>query len=114
MKNYILIIRADTNDGDYITDYQIADQEKLDLIIKIAKQLMNAKRNSAHGEDSFSWPTSEYARFTPLELYGDEINVDYLDLIDWMVPFGEFGVHTVESIRYFELASEETLILKGE
>jgi len=104
MKKYIYI-KADTNDGDYISSKNEITDNELELIKPVIEQLI--KRRNKLNEDkvnnwnefSHNWVTSEYADSTPTDMYVDNglLTQKQVSLFDRFVPYGEYGVHTVES-----------------
>jgi len=103
MTKYI-IIKADTNDGDYITEKNKITDAQIDfykLIIEIIKK--------HHGD----WHTGDQGDIE--EDYAEEIekgivNLNDLESFSEFVPFGEYGTHTIESIEILEVANEYKLL----
>lgn len=98
----LVIIKADTNDADYIhsirknlTKKEIGILEKAAPIIK------------ANGGE---WPNSEYADSTPLELYDGQLTEEEIDYINDICPYGEYGIHSIESITIYQVESETRLL----
>lgn len=98
-KKYI-IIEGDSNDADYIMDMnEISDKE----IIEILPMIEAIKSKSNDGECQHNFPSSEYSEGSVEELYG---NVMGFKLFDDFVPYGEFGLHTITSIKIVKVIEE--------
>jgi hypothetical protein len=97
----LLIIKADTNDGDYIHTICKIDEKEEALIRKVAKLLHSGHHN---------WETSEYCDERPEEMYKDVLTQEEIETFDEYVPYGEHGVHTIASIRILEVTSDEDLL----
>lgn len=101
MKKY-LIITADTNDGDYVTQKTLITDDKLELLKPMIEAVKNCKEN-------YNYETGEMISETE---GADEIykNVPNFDLFDSCVPHGEYGIHTIESIELLEVINEQKLL----
>jgi len=103
MKN-LLIIKGDTNDGDYIHRITFIDEEELKLIVKVAG-LIKEEDNGKH------WPTGEQSNGTEIdEMYGDKLTGEELDKFEGYVPRGEYGIHTIESIEVHRVVETNKLL----
>lgn len=103
MKKYI-IIKADTNDGDYITNQSIITDEKIE-------QLKTALSKIKDSNYSLSWGTGDMLEEDndPNILY-PELTPAEFNLIENYIPHGEYGIHTIESIDILEVINEEKLL----
>lgn len=103
MKKYI-IIKADTNDGDYVTKKsEISDKliEELKPIIAII--------NEQHGDWSTRWEVDDEDELAE-NVYKNVLTEDQIELFNDYVPNSELGVHTIESIEILEVANEIKLL----
>ena len=100
-----LIIEADTNDGDYITEKQaIATEEELEDIKRIVEVIRNCKKRH-------NWPNGECARDGELEaLYDGLLSPNEIDFFSQYVPNGEYGIHTIVSVEILVVSEEITLL----
>jgi len=90
-----LNITADTNDADYLKETWIIKQEQLDRLMP----LIEALKAKGH----YNWVTSEYGQDPrPMEMYSD-IDIEVLEEFMDHVPCGEYGVHTITSVRVRKL-----------
>lgn len=101
MEKY-LVIKADTNDGDYITRITKVEDTFLEKYKELIKGIKNCK--FAH-----NWPSSEYEDDTVETLYS-EFDLDLVENFAYYVPHGEYGVHTIESIKILNVESTEELL----
>lgn len=110
MKKYIIIM-ADTNDADYVSE----KTEITDGDIELIKPIIEAIKK--HPEDKNGWgahhnyETGEVVRKASAQkLYG---HLDNFDLFDGLVPSGDPnypGVHTIKSIQILEVVNEINLL----
>lgn len=101
MKKYIYI-KADTNDGDYISTITLIKEEDLKQLMPVIEAI---KANSR----SHNWGVGEYAD-TQLEEQYPNINFKLLEWFNEYVPYGEYGVHTIETIEIYEVTSKTVLL----
>lgn len=99
MQKYI-IVKADTNDGDYttkktkITDTQI---ESLKPILEVIKT-----------KDS-NWASRDQGDIR--SIYSeDELSNSQIDMMNLLIEHQEYGVHTIESVEILEVANEYRLL----
>lgn len=112
MKKYI-IITADTNDGDYITEKSEITDEVIEAIKPIIEQFKIRKKKLEETKDwnnwRHNWETSEYGRLgDPKKMYVDKglLTQEQVDIFNEFVPHGENGIHTVESIEILVVQEE--------
>lgn len=106
---YELVITADTNDADYITSTNTVTMAEIEAIMPVIEAIKQFNANVKEWNDRHNWPTSEYADSSPEELYPD-LDEDLLNKFGDYVPYGENGVHTIESIEYYPLPEKTKLI----
>jgi len=99
MSSYLLIVKADTNDADYIEGTTIVDETELETI-KVVLAAIKA------GRHSHNWPRHEYVDETPEELY-PELTEKQIDMFSDCVPRGENGTHSVDSVEYYEVIGDK-------
>ena len=97
-----IIVKADTNDADYITEESIIESDgelaRLKHILEVIK--VNGSR----------WETSEYGDSKPEEFYADLLSEDDIEWFKGFVPYGEHGVHTIESVKLYVIIQEVRLL----
>ena len=107
MGKYILI-RADANDADYITEKSPITDEQIELIkpvieqLKIRRDKLNEDLHKNWNKWRHNWSTSEFGRHdNPTKMYveSDLLTKEQVDLFGEFVPYGEYGVHTIDSIE---------------
>jgi len=98
----LIIITADTNDADYISSHHYITQEELPRLISILKVIRNLKHE-------YNWDNSDYTDQTPQDMYQGSLSVEDIDWFDGLVPFGENGIHMIESIKLYHVINENTL-----
>lgn len=122
MKKYI-VIKADTNDGDYvsekseITDYQIEQIKPLIEAIKNFQPYVGyTKRNNDPWTHSHNFPIGELVRDDlgekdAWEYYGSQgFSEELLEIFYEFLPSSEFGIHTIESIGILIVQDEIKLL----
>lgn len=102
MTKYILI-RADTNDADYIEELNIISDTQVDIIIDILSKI------NKDSSGTISWKTLDVADEELWEQH-PELTVEECEILDTYVPSGEYGIHTIESIEIYEVKSIQTLL----
>lgn len=94
MQKFILIT-ADTNDGDYISNVSPISDEEIELFRPIIEVINNYPRGH-------NWPNSEYDDESPEEIYEGLLTIEQIELMEEYVPYGEYGIHTVVSIEIIQ------------
>ena len=104
MKKYISI-KADINDGDYVTEITEITDEQIELIKPVIEAIKNApkdKHDWGHNYETGELVDNADAK----KLYG---HLEGFDTFDRFVPFGDDnypGVHSIEEIKIFQLLDE--------
>ena len=117
MKKYI-IIEADTNDGDYTTNKSEITDEQIELIKPMVEAIKNFKPYKVKVPGKMEWthdynfPTGECVREDLGQLSAEDFykDIDNFDVFDEFVPYGENGIHTIESIDILIVAEEIKLL----
>ena len=94
-----LVIEADTNDADYVTRTTTVIQAEIDELKPIFDII-----KSKHGK----WETGDIGDSS--EEYKDLLTPQQIDWICDLVPHGEYGIHTIESVVYYPLPVKTTLL----
>ena len=113
----LLIVRGDHNDADYITNIldldteseYYADQMKyLKLFVKAIDWFRETNKGT---HKRHNWNVSEYCRDpSPKDVYEGILTEDEVEAInEYFIPWGEGGIHTIESIRLYNIESEVEL-----
>lgn len=84
-----ILIKADYNDGDYVTSKHEITDEQIELIKPVIKVIKDNDGNYPIGDMSDSSNNAEL-------FYG---HIEGFDLFEELVPYGEYGIHTIESIE---------------
>jgi hypothetical protein len=100
MKKY-LIVKADYNDGDYVTQ----KSEIFDAEIPKIKEIISLISSNHR----IQWRTGEEQRKHLTEQH-PELSEEQIQLLDTLTPYGEYGVHTIVRIELLEVANEEVLL----
>ena len=93
-----IIIKADYNDGDYITEQCSITDERLEKVKEIVAVLKEVNKRTRRIE----WPTGDCAgRGESIYNYATDghLTMEEIQFLDEYVPHGEHGVHTIESIE---------------
>jgi|SRR6185436_8452684 len=99
MKKY-LIVKADTNDADYVTKKTEIKDGEIDKYLHLISVI------KSNGK---SWKTGEVSDEGLEEQYPD-FSLEVLESFGKLVPYGEYGVHTIESIEILEVSNEQRLL----
>jgi hypothetical protein len=99
MKQYILI-KADTNDGDYIEEMSEITDEEIERFKKLIPILQD------HDNSFFTLDQGE-AR----DIYDeDELSDDDIAFIENFTPTGSYGIHSIDSIKILFVENEIDLL----
>ena len=107
-KKKYLIITADYNDGDYVSDKNEVSDEDLIEFQPIIEVLKKQQKLTSH-----NWETRECSdNCTPEILYIEtgKLTEEQVELFDFYVPKGEYGSHTITSIELLEVVKETKLL----
>jgi hypothetical protein len=103
MKKYLLV-QADENDADYLTERNLVTDKQIEKIKPIVA-VLNKK--------GYNWGTSEYVdeEDTPEALYVKTglLTEEQVEFFNEFVPYGSHGVHTIESVSILVVQEEITL-----
>jgi hypothetical protein len=105
----VLLIKADTNDADYVISENIIKDDELEKILHII-DVVKTKTASMTGWSRHNWPWGEYSDNTPSELYEGLLTEDEIEMFQEYLPYGEFGIHTIISIKLLHVEREEDLL----
>lgn len=98
-----LIVTADCNDADYVMEKSEIFENDLEDVIKPIIKVLNEKkeRDKDNWNKHHNWVTSEYSSDeSPKEMYKEfDITDEQIDAFNDYVPYGEYGVHTIERIE---------------
>lgn len=117
---YEIAIKVDTNDADYVTEISEIDSDELQTIKPLIEAIKGFQPYEWKSPDrDYTWkhdhnyPTGECIREdlgqkSGREYYGFSEEVH--DLFEDLLPFREYGFHTIESITITP-AVEKTVLL---
>jgi len=114
MKKYI-IIKADTNDADYVTSKNEITDETLEIILPVIKAIEAYDNDKSIKYQKYNWWKLDYRyedKPTPKELYVDtgKCSQEAFDYFNELTPYFEHGIHTIESIELLEVVNEIKLL----
>lgn len=123
MKKY-LVITADTNDADFVTEKHLITDEVLEKLKPTIDAVKNFKpykvkslKNGIEWTHNHNFPTGECCREdlgekTPIEYYvgGGLLTEDQFHYFEELVPYSEYGIHTIVSIEVLEVTDETKLL----
>ena len=94
---FLISVKGDTNDGDYVTQETETDIDGLDLVKRIAAAISSTK-------ERHNWNLSEWKSYDeedPFDLYKGILSFDDIDLFnDTFVPHPDGGIHTICVIKW--------------
>ena len=109
-----IVVKADTNDADYIEECKEISRENLDKIKPLLKAISEFKPYSVgRWKHHHNFVTEDALRDdlgekSPEELYSEYL--EELEIFKEYVPNDEYGIHTIESVKVLEVIKEENLI----
>lgn len=98
MNKKILVIEADENDADYLTETHEVTDEQIKQLKPIIKAIANFD-----GDDDTNWEDPE-------EQYAGKLTPKQIDFMNDFVPSGQDGIHTIISIKILHVTKEEQLL----
>lgn len=103
-----IVIKADENDADYITEVSQITDEQIEKIRPVIQALKEFEQTE---EQWHNWPTGEGANelHNPSLIYEDKLSIHQINLFDSFVPEGDHnypGIHTIKSVKIMELVEE--------
>lgn len=98
---FLLEVAGDANDGDYVRKLTELQEVQLPLLHKLVAALK---------AESGNWPSSEYADGWVEDIYAKYFTEDELDKVQDWIPYGEYGIHTVENITVYEFVGKTELL----
>jgi hypothetical protein len=101
---YMLVVKADSNDADYLTATSFIEMEDLPLIRRWADNV----KGKRHQWDT-RWEYREEGD-DPETVYAGLFTEEEFERIARWVPHGDYGVHSIEHIWLFGVFSEERLV----
>lgn len=107
MPKYLLIIKADTNDADYVEEtHEINEEDNFDFE-RLKKIVGIVKEQKGH-----NWGIGEYCNNDemPSVVYKDKLTKDEIEWFNDLAPHGGYGIHTIKSIKLYEITSKEELL----
>lgn len=108
MKN-LLIVTADTNDADYVSEISEVKSDALDRIIVILDKINKAGKFEWNG---FPWGKGEYADTGFQKEYADILSEEEMEYFNGFTPYGEHGIHTISRIDlYRNIGDKEGLMV---
>ena len=105
-REYLLIIKADVNDADYITNTENIDGETLELVKKVAALIAKKKSEHRYGHNWNNYESNQ------AEMY-PELTEEEIQWFDELLPYGTMDgdeIHSIESIKVFEIKNEMKLL----
>jgi hypothetical protein len=98
----ILIIKADTNDADYVEESNEITDDELRDILPVIEAIKKYK-------GPHNWPEYEYSDESPFDIY-PQLTEDQIEAFSGLTPTGEYGIHTIESIRLLTILDDQNLL----
>ncbi len=98
-----IMIRVDTNDGDYIEETNKITQKNLDKIKPLIKAIKNFKKD-------YNYPYGECCDDDKdvREMY--DFDEEIFDLFENYTPSYDYGFHTIKRIEVFPLREKQRLL----
>ena len=100
MNYYRLKIVGDVNDADYVTEISKISEKTLEDVIKPVVSVLR--------KNSYNWDLSGNEK-KPADLYADLLTQEQIDNFSEFCPYGEYGIHTIESIKITPFVDEQVL-----
>ena len=99
----LMIIEADCNDADYVHTVQYVTDKEITFIKGIIPKLI--EKDYGNG---YKWENGD--RGNSYEDYRDILTEEEIETFGDYVPYAEYGVHTINSIKIFDVTNETNLV----
>jgi len=99
-KRYEIVVIADTNDADYVTQISTISEELLLEIQPVIEAIKAKNATITPGRGIYNWPSSEYRKETVEDTY-PQLTEDQIECFRELCPYGEYGIHTIKSVEYY-------------
>jgi hypothetical protein len=112
MKKYI-IIKADTNDGDYVIEKTIISDEDLVKLKEILSKMPRQKHWEGGFLKSMRYETREIGNDDKKDSEYNYITNEEKEFLNDYLPSGDknySGIHTIEDVELLEVVNETKLI----
>lgn len=95
-----IVIVADENDADYVTEISKIEQSELDLLMPIIEAI-----KEKHGE----WPYIDFDTAEIKEIYPD-LTIEQIEQFNNFIPSGAYGIHDIIRIEYYPVPEKIRLL----
>lgn len=112
MKKYILI-KADVNDGDYISSKNEITDEDIELIKPIIDAIKEYDNDKSIKRQKWNWDINGYNDQDPNQRYvkSGKCSLESFDYFNDLLPFMDNqDIHTIESIEILVVSEEIKLL----
>lgn len=103
---YTLYVVADSNDGDYLTkDTAGLTLEYIQKFVPLIEAIKKVRR--------YNWYTADRYEKVKKEADPSQLYPEFKELVeefDELVPWGEYGVHTITEIYYMPSSAQTRLL----
>lgn len=114
---YEIVITADENDGDYVTEISVVDAETIGKIMPVIEAIRKFNESGEAVESGYSvtnWANGHEQRYLakhPTILY-PELTKEQIYAFNRLVPNGDesYGVHTIISVEYYPIPTKVKLL----
>lgn len=117
MEKRIVIVVADTNDADYVTQITELKDWKLEVLptlLKVAEVIKNFEKKYRQHHNHHNWEDADrHNAINVLDTYKGDITQEDKDIVEeaFFPPGDEqYGIHTIESIKILTISNEEELV----
>lgn len=95
--------------ADYITEISHISEKELYNILPVINAIRELTEQNKNTLNFHNWPDNEYLDDSYRELY-PQLTEEQLETFQEYLPFGEFGIHTIQSIVYYEIPEKIKLL----
>jgi hypothetical protein len=99
----MVYIVVDHNNRDYVTSLNYISEEQYVMLQKIVKVI----RENPH---SHNWVSGEHYDAIIMSYYDGKLTDEEYEFIDELLPYHEYGIHTIEHIRIIKVANDYDIL----
>lgn len=107
LMEYELVIKADANDANYVTSTNTVTMEDIEKLKPVVEAIKAFSLSNVY-ENNF--PQGDCTRDKTVEEMYSHVDQDALELFCKLCPYGEYGIHTIESVVYYPVPDKTVLL----
>jgi len=100
MEEYVVIVKAVTNDADYVEQCNYIDEKEILDLLRIVGAIREYTEANKYKRN---WPWANDIDETVEDIYGDKLSRDDIEFMEGFTPY---NIHSIESIRILKVIED--------